>query len=70
MREEDVNIFSDFLQMATFKYIKLQGNQLYKNESKIKHIYSKRLFTWSEFFITVFKNICENIRNSAEIKYL
>ena len=27
LQEDDVNIFSDFLQMVTFKYIKLYGNQ-------------------------------------------
>ena len=27
LQENDVNIFSDFLQMVTFKYIKLHGNQ-------------------------------------------
>lgn len=27
LQEDDVNIFSDFLQMVTFKYIKLHGNQ-------------------------------------------
>ena len=26
LQENDVNIFSDFLQMVTFKYIKLYGN--------------------------------------------
>ena len=27
LQEDDVNIFSDFLYMVTFKYIKLHGNQ-------------------------------------------